>query len=209
MSAFADARQTWDRRYEQADGLLFGPEPNAWLAAQRARFRPGMRVLCVADGEGRNALWLAGLGCEVVSFDISPVGVARADSLAGQRGLSIDARVAGAAEWEWTHAAFDAVVAIFIQFAPPELRERIFRGIARTLRPGGLLVIEGYGLRQLSYRTGGPGIAAHLYRMPMLLQAFPGWRIEAARDVDTELAEGAAHHGRSHVLSMVLTAPPA
>jgi SAM-dependent methyltransferase len=207
MPAFSDARQTWDRRFAAADGFLFGEAPNAWLAAQAGRLRPGMRALSVADGEGRNAAWLAGRGCEVTSFDVSPVGVERARALFAQRGVAVDARVCDVAEWAWEQGAFDLVAAIFIQFAPPALRERVFAGIARTLRPGGLLVLEGYGLRQLEYRTGGPGIAEHLYTMPMLLQAFPGWRIEASRDVDLELAEGAGHCGRSHVLSMVLRAP--
>ena len=207
MAGFKNPRETWDQRYAAADGFLFGEAPNAWLAASAAFLAPGMRVLSLADGEGRNGVWLASRGCRVSAFDISPVGIERARRHARSQGVEIDLQVADIAQWRWDPESFDAVAAIFIQFAPPDLRARIFAGIAQTLVPGGLLILEGYGLRQLAYRTGGPGIAENLYTMPMLLQAFDGWEILASRDADREVSEGAGHHGMSHLISALLRKP--
>lgn len=207
MTDFTDPRQTWDTRYANADGFLFGEQPNAWVAANAGWLRPGVRVLSIADGEGRNGVWLARQGCRVTAFDLSPVGVARARSLAKRRGVAIDLHVADVADWPWDPDAFDAVVAVFIQFAAPPLRERIFAGVARTLVPGGVLVLEGYGPRQLRYRTGGPGVAENLYTMPLLLKAFAGWQILASRDADREVSEGAGHRGLSHLVSLVARKP--
>jgi SAM-dependent methyltransferase len=207
MAGFDDARKTWDARFAQGGGALFGPAPNVWLEAQAVRLAPGARVLCIADGEGRNGVWLAERGCRVRSFDISPVAVEHARLAAGERGVALDAVVCSAADWVWEPDAYDAVAAVFVQFAPPDLRSRMFEGIARALVPGGLLILEGYGLRQLAFRTGGPGIAEHLYTQPMLLRAFDGWDVLASRDADVRLAEGSAHCGPSHVISMLLRKP--
>ena len=206
MTTFEDARVRWDRRYGETDAL-FGEAPNAWLVAHAHRLPVGARVLSLADGQGRNGVWLAQRGCRVTAFDLSPVGIEQARRRARALDVAIDLSVADIADWPWTSEAFDAVVGIFFQFASPALRARIFEGVKRTLVPGGLFVLEGYGLRQLEHRTGGPGVAENLYTMPMLLQAFEGWRIEASRDLDADLAEGTGHAGRSHLLSMVLRKP--
>lgn len=206
MTTFEDARVRWDRRYGEADAL-FGEAPNAWLAAHAHLLPAGARVLSLADGQGRNGVWLAQRGCRVTAFDLSPVGIEQARRRARALDVAIDLSVADIADWPWTPDACDAVVGIFFQFASPALRAQIFEGVKRTLVPGGLFVLEGYGLRQLEHRTGGPGVAENLYTMPMLLQAFEGWRIEASRDLDTSLAEGTGHAGRSHLLSMVLRKP--
>lgn len=207
MTAFDDARARWDRRFVEADGFLFGRAPNLWLAAGVHWLRPGAQVLSVADGEGRNGVWLARQGFRVTAFDLSPVGVERARELAAEAGVAIDLRVADAADWPWQATRYDAVAAIFVQFAPPALRDRIFAGIQEALVPGGVLILEGYGPRQIGYATGGPGILEHLYTMPMLLRAFDGWDILASRDADAVLDEGAGHRGRSHLVSMVLRKP--
>jgi SAM-dependent methyltransferase len=207
MAGFTDARQTWDGRYSKAEGFLFGEAPNEWLVAGARHLKPASRVLSVADGEGRNGVWLAQQGMRVTAFDISPVGVDRARGHAQRAGVGLELHVVDAGKWVWEPEAFDAVAAIFIQFAPPELRARIFEGVARTLVPGGLLIIEGYGLRQLTYRTGGPGIAENLYTMHKLVQAFDGWQILASRDVDREVREGAGHSGMSHLVSLALRKP--
>ena len=206
MTTFEDARVRWDRRYGEADAL-FGDKPNAWLAAHAHLLPAHARVLSLADGQGRNGVWLAQRGCQVTAFDLSPIGIEQARRRACELDVAIDLSVTDIADWTWAPDAFDAVVGIFFQFASPELRKRIFAGVARTLVPGGVFVLEGYGLRQLEHRTGGPGVAENLYTMPMLLQAFEGWRIDASRDLDADLAEGSGHVGRSHLLSMVLRKP--
>ncbi len=113
-------------------------------------------MLCVADGEGRNSVWLAGQGLDVDAFDTSPVGVAKAERLAAERRVSVRFHVSDADGWDWPKGAYDAVAAIYIQFAPPDMRRRIFGRIARALRPGGLLLLEGYRAEPLAYGTGGP-----------------------------------------------------
>jgi SAM-dependent methyltransferase len=207
MAEFDDARAVWDRRFSEADGLLFGAEPNGWLVENRDLLPAGGKVLCVADGESRNGVYLAQAGFHVTAFDISPVAIEKAHALAAQRAVDIELIVADAAQWRFEPDAFDAVVAIFIQFAGPELRKRLFEGFARTIRPGGVLLVEGYGERQLRYRTGGPGIPENLYQMRPLVNAFPGWEILASRDVDVVLSEGTAHRGISHSVAAVLRKP--
>jgi SAM-dependent methyltransferase len=207
MTQFSSPRETWNSRYAAADGFLFGESPNAWLASMASLLKPGMRVLCVADGEGRNGVFAAQQGCSVVSFDIASVGVDKARSLASQRGVELEMHLCDAAGWDWQPQAFDAVITIFIQFAAPPLREKIFAGVGRTLKPGGLLILEGYGPRQLVHRTGGPGIAENLYTMPMLLQCFDGWQILASRDADQMVHEGQGHEGISHLVSLVARKP--
>lgn len=207
MDEFGDARETWDRRYSEANGLLFGADPNPWLAEHHRLLPAGGKVLCVADGESRNGVFLAAAGFDVTAFDISPVAIDKARALAAQRGVELELLVADAAQWRFEPDAFDAVVAIFIQFASPELRARLFEGFRRTLRPGGVLLIEGYGERQLRYRTGGPGIAENLYQARRLCMAFAGWEILASRDADVVLAEGSAHAGISHTVAAVFRKP--
>lgn len=207
MGEFDDARDTWDRRFASAEGLLFGEEPNPWLAAHYRLLPAGGKVLCVADGESRNGVFLAEAGFDVTAFDISPVAVEKARALAARRGVKLELLVADAARWSFEPDAFDAVVAIFIQFAGPELRAALFEGFQRTLRPGGVLLIEGYGERQLRYRTGGPGIPENLYQMRRLHMAFAGWEILASREADFVLAEGSAHTGISHTVAAVYRKP--
>lgn len=209
MAEFRDARSIWDRRFAQADGWLFGLEPNRWLAEHAGRIPAGSRALCIADGEGRNAVHLARAGIDVTAFDVSGVAVDKAVAMAAAAGVVIDVRRADIAEWTWEPDAYDAVVAIFFQFAGPDLRRRIFEGIATTLRPGGLLIIEGYGLQQLEFKTGGPGVADNLYTPQTLVDGFQDWLVLASRNGVLMLEEGTAHLGRSHVISAVLRKPSA
>ena len=206
MTGLPDAAQRWNERYA-AEGWLFGTEPNDSLAARADCFGPGDRVLCVGDGEGRNSTWLAARGCAVTAFDISPVGLAKARALAAERGVTVDFRLSSVDDWEWTAEAFDAVVAVFVQFATPAQRAAMFEGFARTLRPGGLLLLVGYGPLQLEYRTGGPGIAEHLYTEPLLRESFAGWRIEQLSRVQRVLHEGPGHAGLSDVIELVARRP--
>ena len=203
---FPDAARTWDARFE-APGYLFGEAPNSWLAAHRALFAAGERVLAVADGEGRNSVWLAGLGLQVDAFDISAVGVAKARALANRLGVSINFQVAGCDDWPWEDAAYDCVVAIFVQFADPAMRSRLFANMARTLKPGGRLFLLGYAPQQLDYGTGGPGILEHLYTQDLLRTAFAGLEIIELREWDEVLSEGTAHSGPSALIGIVARKP--
>lgn len=198
---FSDPRATWDARFA-VDEYIFGTAPNVFLARQRARLQPGLRALCVADGEGRNSVWLAQQGLAVTAFDIAPLGVAKARRLA--RGLAIEYHVGSVEEWAWAPAAYDVVAAIFVQFAPPAVRSRMFAGMLQTLKPGGWLFLQGYTPRQLEYRTGGPPSADHLYTPDMLRAAFGAHEIIELREHDDILHEGKQHSGMSALIDCVV-----
>lgn len=196
----------WNARFAGAD-YHFGEAPNAFLAAQRHRLRPGQRALAIADGEGRNGVWLAEQGLDVVSFDFSPQAIDKARRLAAARGVSLDLRRCDLARWDWTPAAFDVVAAIFVQFAPPGLRTQAFAGIVRTLTPGGLLLLQGYRPEQLRYGTGGPPQAEHMYTADLLRAAFAELEIVHLAEHDSVLAEGKGHAGMSALIDLVARKP--
>jgi SAM-dependent methyltransferase len=203
---FADAAATWNQRFE-TDRYIFGTEPNEYLRTQVHQLAPGGRVLCVADGEGRNSVWLARRGQHVDAFDISEVGVAKARKLAAEAGVTVNFAVADCDSLQWPAAVYDAVVAIFIQFADPALREHLFAQMARALKPGGVLILQGYTPRQLQYKTGGPPRADHLYTPDLLRQAFAGLQIVDLREYDADLTEGTQHFGHSALIGLVARKP--
>lgn len=200
--AFSDPANTWNQRFA-APGFLFGAEPNGWLREHAHVWSPGAHVLCVADGEGRNSVWLAGQGLKVDAFDIAANGVAKARELAVQRSVTVHFTVADCDAYDWPDATLDGVAAIFVQFADPGLRARLFVHMVRALKPGGWLVLQGYTPRQLEYRTGGPPVASHLYTEAMLREAFADLDIVTLREYEADLAEGSGHHGRSALIGMV------
>ena len=198
----------WNELYSQSGGdYLFGAEPNRFLSAQSSYFHPGMRVLSVADGEGRNGVWLAQQGMEVTALEISPVAIAKAQRLAALRNVPVDFVQADALTWVWPKAAYDAVAAIFIQFATPAERSPLFANIKHTLKPGGLLLLQGYTPRQLEYRTGGPPLAENMYTEAMLRAAFADMEILHLREHDDFISEGVAHHGMSALIDLVARKP--
>lgn len=199
---FTDPAGTWNRRFA-ADDYLFGTAPNDWLRDHAAVWQPGDRVLCVADGEGRNSVWLAGRGLAVDAFDIAEVGVAKARRLAAAQGVNVNFAVAECDTYPWPGAAYDGVAAIFVQFADPATRERLFANIVHSLKPGGTLVLQGYTPKQLEYRTGGPPLASHLYTEALLRAAFSKLEISELREYEADIAEGSGHRGRSALIGLV------
>jgi cyclopropane fatty-acyl-phospholipid synthase-like methyltransferase len=195
-------KDMWDERYATEE-YFFGTEPNAFLASQRHLLEPGMSCLAVADGEGRNGVWLAQQGLKVLSVEASAVALEKAKKLAEQRGVAIDFEQADLAHWQWGENRFDAVAAIFIQFAPPALRVQMFEGIKRSLKPGGLLLLQGYTPRQLEYKTGGPPLAENLYTERLLREAFGEMEILHLSEHDEHISEGAGHSGMSALIDLV------
>ena len=157
-------------------------------------------MLCVADGEGRNSVWLAQRGLVVDAFDIADAGVTKARRLAAARGVEVNFSVADCDGFAWPEAAYDGVAAIFVQFADPAMRARLFVNIRRTLKPGGTLVLQGYTPKQLDYKTGGPPVLSHLYTEAMLREAFDGMEIVTLSDYEAEVDEGAGHRGMSALI---------
>jgi 2-polyprenyl-3-methyl-5-hydroxy-6-metoxy-1,4-benzoquinol methylase len=197
----------WNERFG-ASAYIFGKAPNAFLASKKSLLKPGQRALCVADGEGRNSVWLAEQGLEVTAFDISPVGVEKARRLAAERGVSVRYEVASVYEWRWPEAQFDVVAAIFVQFAEPSMRSFMFERMARALKPGGLAMLEGYTPKQLEYRTGGPSHVENLYTAAMLHEAFSALEILELRQYDAVLSEGTRHAGPSALIDLVARKKP-
>jgi len=200
--AFADAAQTWNKRFSTED-FIFGTEPNEWLREQAHVWQRGQRVLCVADGEGRNSVWLAAQGLRVDAFDIAEVGVAKARQLAAARGVDVNYTVADCDNFNYESGAYDGVAAIFVQFADPAMRERLFASILRCLKPGGVLVLQGYTPKQLDYKTGGPPQVSHLYTEAMLREAFADFEVLTLRQYEAELKEGDRHSGISALIGVV------
>lgn len=200
------ASEFWDERFSGED-YHFGTEPAAFVARWAAQVAPGARVLAIADGEGRNSVYLAERGARVMAMDGSAVAVAKARRLAAARGVSVDFHVADIAGWDWDAALFDVALGVFFQFAPPPLRDAIFAGLARTLKPGGLVLLHGYAPRQLGYGTGGPGRAENLWTLPMLDAAFPGFEVIHRADYDAHIVEGRGHRGLSALVDYVARKP--
>lgn len=203
---YSDAALKWNQRFSATD-FVFGQEPNAWLRQQVGALPAGGRVLSVADGEGRNSIWLAQQGFQVEAFDIAEVGVTKARAWAEREGVAVRYAVAGCDDYAWPEGALDGVVAIFVQFADPVTRERLFANMVRSLRPGGVLVLQGYTPRQLTFRTGGPPELSHLYTEDLLRTAFAGLTIQTLQMYETEVHEGQGHHGMSALVGLVASKP--
>lgn len=206
MAEFENPRDAWDARY-RTDEYIFGTRPNVFLSSQSAYFDRGTQVLAVADGEGRNGVWLAERGCAVTSVDISPVAVDKARRLAKEHNVAIKFEVADVMEWTWPEAAFDAVVCIFIQFASPRARKSLFDGFWRALRPGGVAIMEGYGVKQMQYTSGGPGKIENLYTVELLRESFSAWEILLLREYEEILDEGPRHRGMAALVDLVARKP--
>jgi cyclopropane fatty-acyl-phospholipid synthase-like methyltransferase len=197
----------WERRYAATDDYVFGVLPNAFLAAEADRIAPGARVLAVADGEGRNGVFLAERGAAVHSVEASAAAIAKAKRLAARRGVTPTFEQADLIRWEWPVAAYDAVVAIFVQFVTAAERPAFFAHLKRALRPGGLLLLEGYRVEQPAYGTGGPREATQLYTEALIREAFADMSIEALRSYDAVIEEGTGHAGMSALIDLVAVQP--
>jgi SAM-dependent methyltransferase len=208
----------WDARFA-GEEYLFGTDPNEFLAREASRIPVGGRVLVVADGEGRNGVWLAAQGLAVHATEGSRTAITKSARLAQRRDVPVAASPADLApgsiahehadllSWEWPVGAYDAVVAIFIQFARPDERGALFAGMAAALKPGGILLLEGYHRRQMEFGTGGPRVLEQLYDEELMRSSFAGLHIDAITEYDTHVAEGTAHHGTSALIDLIATTP--
>jgi len=207
-----DQEARWSRRYRDAGhDYLFGTEPNSFLSHRETLFRDGRTALSVADGEGRNSVWLAEQGLEVTAVEITSVAVEKARRLASGRNVTVRFQIADMLAANWPplemQNAFDWVVGIFIQFVGAEDRARQFAALKSTACPGGRVVLLGYTPKQLDYRTGGPSDLENLYTAELLRQAFADWQIEELVEYEDDIAEGSGHLGRSALLGLVARKP--
>ena len=200
---FTDATQFWNERFDKKE-FIFGKEPNEYLVEQVSLYlKPNSSVLCIADGEGRNGVWLAKQGMRVTGFDVSDIALSKANQFAADNKVNIQYSLCDTDGFDWQTNSYDAVVAIFIQFADPEMRARIFKQAYRTLKPGGLFILQGYTPKQLEYKTGGPSLIEHLYTEEMIRELSQDFEILQLQCYEKELSEGARHTGMSALLGMV------
>ena len=201
MTGFANPKERWSQRFDTAD-YIFGEMPNDYLKSQRSHLKSG-KALAIADGEGRNAVWLAEQGLEVDSFDFIQSAVDKASKLASSRNVKVNAVCSDWQSFDWKPSTYDNVVGIFFQFVGPEERAQLFRKMDLVLKPGGVLVIQGYSTEQLKYNTGGPGKLDHLYDEAMLHEAFPSYDVLDMKTYEDEILEGSAHKGMSGLIGFV------
>ena len=192
--------QFWDDRY-RADEYAYGREPNGFLRAEAHRIPRG-RVLCLAEGEGRNAVFLAGLGHEVTAVDFSAEGLRKAERLAREQHVKITTVHADLSTYEPESESLTGIVAIFAHL-PPVVRKRVHAWIPRALRPGGVLILEAYTPQQLALNTGGPRDPALLMTLAELRDELSPLTIEIGREVERQIDEGSFHSGTSATVQVV------
>lgn len=195
----------WDERFGQP-GYFYGAEPNDFLRSVAGRFRPGSRILSLAEGEGRNAVFLAGLGHHVTAVDASAPGLRKAEALAAERGVTITTIQADLAAFEIEPEAWDGIVAIFCHL-PPDIRRVVHRRAVAGLRPGGVFVLEAYTPAQLANDTGGPRVEELLMRLSDLRQELAGLDLVIAQEIERDVHEGRGHTGRSAVVQVLGVRP--
>ena len=200
---FSNATQFWNERFNKEE-FIFGTEPNEYLVEKTLQYlNPKDKVLCIADGEGRNGIWLAKQGMEVVGFDASDIALAKAKQFAKVNQVDVDYAFSDTDSYPWPEDVYDAVIGIFIQFADPAMRARIFHQTYKALKPGGLFILQGYTPKQLEYKTGGPSLIEHLYTEELIRDLCRDFQMLELVSYEKALSEGARHMGMSALLGLV------
>lgn len=194
----------WESRYDTSE-YIFGTEPNYFLVAARPMLPAKGKALAVADGEARNGVWLARQGFDVLSLDFSPAAQEKGRQLAREHDVRVNFVLADVHRWPYPDATYDVVVEIFTQFSTPTERALKWTGMCRALKPGGLLILQGYTPKQLQYATGGPRQLENLYTREMLEQAFAGFKNMQFVEEEREMHEGVRHNGISAVIGLTAT----
>ena len=202
----------WTERYRAAgEDYLFGVTPNRFLEHRAGLLRSGRTALCVADGEGRNSVWLAEQGLDVTAVEITEVAVAKARKLAAGRNITVNFQIGDMLAPDWPppyhQNRFDWLIGIFIQFVGPDDRRMQMDALKRATRPGGRILLQGYTPRQLEYRTGGPSALENLYTPEILKRLFDDWTIEELVEYEDDIDEGIGHKGRSALIGMIARKP--
>jgi SAM-dependent methyltransferase len=190
----------WDVRYSDTE-YVYGTAPNEFLVSVADQIPRG-KVLSLAEGEGRNAVYLAELGCKVLGVDASAVGLSKAQQLAEERGVTIETRVADLTDFHIEPDSWDAIVSIFCHL-PSGIRSSVHHKVVAGLRPGGVFVLEAYTPTQLKLKTGGPPTADMLMTLNLLRTELAGLRFIHARELERDVTEGKFHTGRGAVVQVV------
>ena len=191
----------WDERYS-GEGLVYGAAPNEFLAGVADRLPKAGRALDIGAGEGRNALFLASRGLDVLAVDQSEVGMRKAARLAGERGLALRVQAVDLREFDAAPGSFDVVSSIFVHL-PADLRARVHGRLRSWLRPGGVFVLEAYAPDQIARGTGGPKDPALLASLDVIVSELVGLEIEHRAALVRDVVEGAFHSGVASVVQVV------
>lgn len=203
MSSTPDA-QFWENRYSTPD-FVFGTEPNDFLRSVADQI-PAGPVLCLAEGEGRNAVFLATRGHRVTAVDQSVAGLAKARALAAQRNVRLQTIVADLSDFPIEPGAWSGAVAIFMHL-PPVLRRELLARVATGLKPGGVFVLECYTPAQIAFGTGGPKDPALMPTLAVLREELPGLEFAIGQEIERDVHEGGGHTGRSAVVQVLARKP--
>lgn len=191
----------WDTRYDSEE-YYYGTEPNDFLRKSVDSIPSGGTVLCIAEGEGRNAVYLATEGFRVTAVDGSSVGLDKLKRLAKERGVIVETRVVDLSDFEIKPNSWDAIVAIWCHI-PAKLRKSIHRASVMGLKPRGVFIHESYHPRQLQYKTGGPPTADLMLTADVLASELGGLHFEYLMEIDREVHEGKGHNGMSAVVQAI------
>jgi 2-polyprenyl-3-methyl-5-hydroxy-6-metoxy-1,4-benzoquinol methylase len=194
----------WDERYSE-EGYVYGTTPNEFLEGVTGQLAKG-KTLCIGEGEGRNGVYLATQGHQVTGVDASSVGMAKAQRLAEEKGVSIETQVSDLGHFNIEPESWDTVVSIFCHLPPP-LRKDVHKRVMEGLRPGGMLVLEAYTPKQLEYNTGGPPVAEMMMTADSLREEFSGLEFLHLEELDREVHEGKYHHGMAAVVQLLARKP--
>ncbi|MBI4932398.1 MAG: class I SAM-dependent methyltransferase [Actinobacteria bacterium] len=194
----------WEQRYG-ADTYIYGTEPNDFLRDQ-IHSLPDGPVLCLAEGEGRNAVFVAATGREVHSVDLTESGVAKTRRLAQERGVSVNAVMADLATHDIGDERWGAVVSIFAHM-PPHVRRDLHARVVAALRPGGVLLLEAYTPDQIGRGTGGPAVAEMTMSLDLLREELEGLEFLHALETERVVVEGAGHTGVGAVVQVIARKP--
>lgn len=200
MSQMSGPNAQWNLRYGDEE-YFYGKTPNDFLQ-ENAHLIPQGSVLCVADGEGRNSVFLATTGRDVSSVDISDVGVAKTKKLASEKGVSVDAQVGDLADFELGRNKWQGVISIFAHL-PIRLRQNLHRRVIDSLAPGGIVLLEAYTVDQLGRGTGGPQVPELLMSAESLSQEFASLEIIHLKELEREVVEGSGHTGHAAVVQLI------
>lgn len=194
----------WDQRYGE-DGFAYGTAPNDFLKDEYSRIPVGGQVLCLAEGEGRNAVFLAKQGYSVTAVDLSPVGLAKAESLALENGVQISTKVVDLADYELGNEVWDGIVSIAVHI-PPGLRAKLHAQVVHSLKRGGVYILEAYTERHLEMDGigGPPSSHSELFvSLEKLESELNGLDFVIGAEVERNISEGKYHQGDSAVVQVV------
>ncbi|MCC6678823.1 MAG: class I SAM-dependent methyltransferase [Phycisphaerales bacterium] len=191
----------WDQRYT-GDALAYGETANEFLTRMADRLPRSGRALDIGAGEGRNALFLASRGLDVLAVDQSEVGMQKAQRLARQRGLTLRTLAADLQEFDAEDDSLDVVTSIFVHL-PASLRAAVHARIRAWLKPGGVFLLEAYAPDQIERNTGGPKDPSRLAPLEVIVGELDGLAIEHRAALVRDVSEGQFHTGEASVVQVV------